>query len=1120
MHMRYLKYIIPFLIYCVSCNAQSFCFPYFERTDIPEFHIDKVEKLKDSTLLYCTFSAQAESWANISAYTYIEDVNTKQRYSISRSEGLPLSPNQRDFNTVEKISAILHFPSIGLSTNFNLIENPNKQSFNIYGINLNAPAYLKVYSDYEVLRYIEQEEFYRKSGNIDKALEFGIASLDGAKSLYGSLSSTVGNCLTIVANLFYQANNFQEAIKYAMEACTINKRHHGEKSPEYVIALGILSNCEFELSQFDQGLRHLEDIVALLDSIPQISKADKQNYVAKLNYFYLRLNINKRVKSVDSIVTEYSILYEANKDFTQGNTESAIFKLKDLLDFYEAHFQSADIDNYIFAVGSLSNMLVSVGNYIEADDILNKTIEFLKTKKIKPKQWRSIYEDKGFLYYAINNADMALYWYNLAKDLYDTCEENKIQYGTLLSNIAVCQVAKNNLSIAKQYSENAYNIIIPFYGDNNNNANDILLILNNLGVVYTKLKDFSKGKQIYKMVIDGAHSQQTIQARTTALINLAGIYLCEGNLQKIEELLIEAKNTTTISNIKDMAESDILFLQMLQKRDEAIKGVEYYNTRIKNELVNLYNHFSEAEREAYWTEKSQNMVFLNNMSALIYKTPQTINSAYDNVIFTKNMLINSSKLLGNIVKDCSKDIQNAYSSMVKMKNLLSDKHCEKDSFLIYREKINQLEKSIVSAIPDFGGKIMSQFKSHRDVQRMLSDNEIAIEYIYLPLIKTPLDKSELSYGALLLTQNDSIPKLIQLCSEKEFEEILNANSTMGEYSIDSLYASSDERLYRMIWEKLEPYIPQGSTVYYSPTGYINKINLSAISNGNIRLNEKYNFYEVSTTALINEAKQWNGSHNYNAALYGDINYYEDVNMMAEKAKSFSSCSSGDILATRSLNRGTWDLLPATKEEVDYIADIMKGKELNVFVYTQNEANEESFKNINSNAPELIHIATHGFYFSSERENATSFFNNIHGFTEKDYSMFYSGLLFAGCNNTWIGKEVPKEVEDGILTADEISRLDLSNNNLIVLSACDTGLGDIDRVDGVWGLQRGLKIAGAKKILMSLWKVPDKETKELMIAFYKELLSGNTPHKSLKIAQQEQIDAGKSPYYWAGFILLD
>jgi len=129
-------------------------------------------------------------------------------------------------------------------------------------------------------------------------------------------------------------------------------------------------------------------------------------------------------------------------------------------------------------------------------------------------------------------------------------------------------------------------------------------------------------------------------------------------------------------------------------------------------------------------------------------------------------------------------------------------------------------------------------------------------------------------------------------------------------------------------------------------------------------------------------------------------------------------------------------------------------------------------------------------------------------------------LFAGCNNTWIGKEVPKDVEDGILTADEISRLDLSNNNLIVLSACDTGLGDIYRVDGVFGLQRGLKIAGVKKILMSLWKVPDKETKELMITFYKELLSGNTPHKSLEIAQQKQIDAGKSPYYWAGFILLD
>ena len=324
----------------------------------------------------------------------------------------------------------------------------------------------------------------------------------------------------------------------------------------------------------------------------------------------------------------------------------------------------------------------------------------------------------------------------------------------------------------------------------------------------------------------------------------------------------------------------------------------------------------------------------------------------------------------------------------------------------------------------------------------------------------------------------------------------------------------------MIWEKLEPYIPVGSTVYYSPTGYISKINLSAISNGNKRLSEVYGLHEVSTTALIDEVKQNAKIDCINAALYGDIDYYEDVDLMTEKAEPYSMYTSGEVLATRSLSRGSWDLLPGTKDEVETIAEMLRGKGTNVYMLTQNDANEESFKGFDAHAPELMHIATHGFYFPPEEDVTSSFFNSLHNYTQKDYSMLYSGLLFAGGNNAWTGKEIVEGVEDGILTADEISRLDLGGNKLIVLSACNTGLGDIDNVDGVFGLQRGLKRAGVKTILMSLWKVPDEETKDLMRMFYKELLNGNTPHQSLKIAQEHLMAKGMAPYYWAGFILLD
>ena len=135
-------------------------------------------------------------------------------------------------------------------------------------------------------------------------------------------------------------------------------------------------------------------------------------------------------------------------------------------------------------------------------------------------------------------------------------------------------------------------------------------------------------------------------------------------------------------------------------------------------------------------------------------------------------------------------------------------------------------------------------------------------------------------------------------------------------------------------------------------------------------------------------------------------------------------------------------------------------------------------------------------------------------------MFFSGLLFAGANNVWTGQELAEGVEDGILTADELSHIDLNGNKLVVLSACDTGLGDIDKINGVYGLQRGLKKAGASTIMMSLWKVPDEETNILMQNFYQHYLSGKSAHQSLRLAQEQLIKTGKSPYYWAGFVLLD
>ena len=145
-------------------------------------------------------------------------------------------------------------------------------------------------------------------------------------------------------------------------------------------------------------------------------------------------------------------------------------------------------------------------------------------------------------------------------------------------------------------------------------------------------------------------------------------------------------------------------------------------------------------------------------------------------------------------------------------------------------------------------------------------------------------------------------------------------------------------------------------------------------------------------------------------------------------------------------------------------------------------------------------------------------------------MIRSGILLSGANYAWKnGKPFHERMEDGILTAYEISQMNLSNTELVVLSACETGLGDIQGNEGVYGLQRAFKIAGAKYLIMSLWQVPDKQTSMLMTTFYRKWLEAEGPDKGRKkmsipdafhAAQKDLRDMGLDPYQWAGFVLVE
>jgi hypothetical protein len=196
----------------------------------------------------------------------------------------------------------------------------------------------------------------------------------------------------------------------------------------------------------------------------------------------------------------------------------------------------------------------------------------------------------------------------------------------------------------------------------------------------------------------------------------------------------------------------------------------------------------------------------------------------------------------------------------------------------------------------------------------------------------------------------------------------------------------------------------------------------------------------------------------------------------------------------------------------------------------NVFNEETFKLYSTKSPAIVHIATHGFYLPfQDHSNLDSIINNNSLY--EDDMLQRCGLVFAGANNVALGnRNIPDDIEDGILSASEIANLDLFNTEIVVMSACQTGLGTVGE-DGVFGLQRAFKKAGAQSILMTLWSVDDNVTQKLMVEFYKGLIRGLSKYDALRNAQlqirqmmftnqQGEVCSGNNPYYWAPFVILD
>ncbi len=213
-------------------------------------------------------------------------------------------------------------------------------------------------------------------------------------------------------------------------------------------------------------------------------------------------------------------------------------------------------------------------------------------------------------------------------------------------------------------------------------------------------------------------------------------------------------------------------------------------------------------------------------------------------------------------------------------------------------------------------------------------------------------------------------------------------------------------------------------------------------------------------------------------------------------------------------------LPGTEKEVKTIHTLLQQNAYNVNMVLAKNASEENLKKVKS--PYILHIATHGYFLENTVENAedTRAFG-IEPMKAYENPLLRSGLLLAGADraiNEMNTKE-NKDTDDGILNAFEAMILNLDNTDLVILSACQTGLGEIKNGEGVYGLQRSFQVAGASSVITSLWEVSDKGTQDLMSAFYKYWLQSGNKHDAFRKAQLEIKTKYKYPFYWGAFVLV-
>ena len=881
-----------------------------------------------------------------------------------------------------------------------------------------------------------------------------------------------------------------QALALQKEALCIISNYSSKLSSEYAEALRDYALFTFENGNIQDASSFVEEAIIIFDSL------------------YTRTNLESALSRLD-LASYHSALSHYDVALKEG---------KRALDILEG-LENVPQDNYAISVAKVSRFYEDMGNHEQSFILAIKALTLIENVYgHNSDRYAQMLDQLSYIYYERGDIQNAIKHCQEACDIFSRIPDSPF-YANALNDLAAYCCDSGDVLKSIELGERSCSLAKEIYGEKT-----ILYIntVNNLARYYSANKDNDRAIELSKkaMALCNEMGLNSNISYARSLGHLANFYSQKGNFESAIKYAEESRpifkaifgedTPGYVGCLRDLSR----YYYHSHDYTAAVYYIDATNSKIQQIVLRAFSYMPSRERSLYWNWYKDWFYYDMPNFCLSIRTRQMACISYNSVLFSKGLLLNTDveerRLLQENDGETSlllySELQNARKELDMFPYGSMESEMKRDSL---SRIIVDISNQLSSKSHLFDEYVKKQSVKWEDVRGSLKRGEIAIEFVKV------YNETDCQYIALTLKKDYQYPHIIELFTETQLQRIKEQS-----------YYQTDQ-LFHLIWRPLNNELKRVKKIYFSPDGYLHRIGIEnlPITNKKKLISDCYALYRLSSTRELVFPKR--RAKDRRAALFGGLDYNYTPALIAT---SSSNNDREDDIPTdlyRSISeQGQFSPLPATVKEVEDISHLLEQNSIVSIVYMDHNGTEGTFKGLSGNDLNIIHLATHGEYIPLATHTDHGILDRItynRDISNEDLALTRSFIVMTGGNNVASPDYVKGSLtEDGILTSHEISKLDFSNVNLVVLSACKTANGDITE-DGVMGLQRGFKKAGVNTIIMSLWEVEDAPTQYLMTRFYHYYNSGEKVNNAFNNAKNDlKIKYGTSGArpYWASFIILD